>query len=287
MSAPSRRRRFLGPVLLAALFPAVALLSPLLASSRPLVSRDDGRALLQAPVPWDPEEVRLDARLSPPSASHWLGTDDLGRDVLSRVLHGTRVSVGVGLLSASLALLAGALLGGAAGLLGGRTDRLLLGVVEVFQTLPPLVLAASAAAFLRPSALSAALLIAAVSWTDAARLVRAQAQRAAASPFVEAARAAGASRLRLLLRHVLPHALPPALSTAPYVLGAAVVAEASLSFLGLGAPPPTASWGRALADARGVLGEAWWCAAGPGLALVLLVLSARRLGDALESPAAR
>lgn len=287
MSRPARRHRLVRAALLAALFPAVALLSPLLASSRPLIAGEDGRVLLAAPVPWDPEAIRLEARLSPPGAGHWLGTDDLGRDVLSRVLHGTRVSVGVGLLSAALALLAGAALGGAAGLLGGRVDRLLLAVVEVFQTLPPLVLAASAAAFLPPSALSAALLIAAVSWTDAARLVRAQAQRAAASPFVEAARASGASRARLLLRHVLPHALPPALATAPYVLGAAVVAEASLSFLGLGAPPPTPSWGRALADARGVLGEAWWCAAFPGLSLVLLVLSARHLGDALESPGAR
>lgn len=286
MTARSSRRRT-GPLLFALLFPAVALLAPLLARSRPLLTDPGGRAVAAAPVPFDPDEVRLDERLEPPSRRHWLGTDDLGRDVLSRLLHGTRVSVGAGLLAAALALLAGAWVGGAAGLLGGRADRVLLAFVEVFQTLPPLVLAASAAVFLPPSAATSALLIAATSWTDAARIVRAEARRAAAAPFAEAARASGASRLRVLLRHVLPQALPPALATAPYVLGAAVVAEASLSFLGLGAPPPTASWGRALADARGSLPEAWWCAAAPALALVLLVLAARRLGEALESPPSR
>ena len=258
-----------------------ALLAPLLARSRPWLETARGEAALSAPVPWDPNAVDLDQRLRPPDARHWLGTDELGRDVLSRLLHGGRVSVGAGALACAVALLAGSLLGAVAGLAGGRTDRGVLFVVEVVQSVPALVLVAALAAFLPPSFFLAALLIGLTAWTDSARIVRAEARRFRSAPFVEAARAAGAPRARLLFRHVLPHALPPALATAPYVLGAAVLTEAGLSFLGLGTPPPAASWGRSLADARDVVTTAPWCVLPPAVALVLLVLSARRLGDAL------
>jgi peptide/nickel transport system permease protein len=270
--------------LAAAVFPAAALLAPLIATSRPWVEGKGGTAVIAAPVPHDPDAVDLDTRLKPPGHGHWLGTDELGRDVLSRLLHGARVSVGSGLLAAALALSLGALLGSAAGLSGGLADRTILAGIEVVQALPALVLVASAAAFLDPSFVGAALLIGLTSWTDAARLVRAETRRLRHADFVSAARAAGASRGRLLARHILPHALPPALATLPYVLGAAVLTEASLSFLGLGTPPPTPSWGRALADARGTITEAWWCVLFPALALLLFVLSVRRLGDALQSP---
>jgi len=258
-----------------------ALLAPLLARSRPWLETARGEAALSAPVPWDPDAVDLDQRLRPPGVRHWLGTDELGRDVLSRLLHGGRVSVGAGALASAVALLAGSLLGAVAGLAGGRTDRGVLFVVEVVQSVPALVLVAALAAFLPPSFFLAALLIGLTAWTDSARIVRAESRRLRSAPFVEAARAAGAPRARLLLRHVLPHALPPALATAPYVLGAAVLTEAGLSFLGLGTPPPAASWGRSLADARDVVTTAPWCVLPPAVALVLLVLSARRLGDAL------
>ena len=258
-----------------------ALLSPVLARSRPWLETSRGEAALSAPVPWDPDAIDLDERLRPPGARHWLGTDELGRDVLSRLLHGARVSVGAGALACVVALLAGSLLGAIAGLAGGWTDRGVLFVVEVVQSVPALVLVAALAAFLPPSVFLAALLIGLTAWTDSARIVRAEARRLRSAPFVEAARAAGAPRGRLLFRHVLPHALPPALATAPYVLGAAVLTEAGLSFLGLGTPPPAASWGRSLADARDVVTTAPWCVLPPAVALVLLVLSARRLGDAL------
>ena len=152
--------------------------------------------------------------------------------------------------------------------------------VQIVQALPALVLVIAGAAFLQPSFLVAAILIALTGWTDAARLVRAGTQRLRNEAFVDAARASGASDARLLFVHVLPHALPPALATLPYVLGSAVLTEAGLSFLGLGAPPPAASWGRALAEARNLLPGAWWCVLPPGIALFLLVFSARRLGDA-------
>ena len=161
-----------------------------------------------------------------------------------------------------------------------RSDRAVLLLLQIVQALPALVLVIAGAAFLRPSFLVAALLIALTGWTDAARLVRAGTQRLRSEAFVDAARASGASDARLLFVHVLPHALPPALATLPYVLGSAVLTEAGLSFLGLGAPPPAASWGRALAEARNLLPGAWWCVLPPGVALFLLVFSARRLGDA-------
>lgn len=267
-------RRLVLRLALFALFPLVALFAPLLVGGRGLVR-------------FDPNDVDLDARLAPPGAAHLLGTDELGRDVLARLLHGARVSTAAGFLAATLALGLGSLLGAAAGFFGRGVDRAVLFAVEVFQALPALVLVSAAAAFFPRSFWTASLLVAAVAWPDAARLVRAEARRVASAPFVEAARAAGATRGRLLFVHVLPHALPPALATAPYVLGAAVVAEAALSFLGLGTPPPTASWGRSLADARDHLTSAWWCAAAPALALFLFVYSARQLGDALEERAAR
>lgn len=239
-------------------------------------------AALAAPwlAPADPWTIDLDARLRPPAFAHLFGTDDLGRDVLSRVLWGSRVSVATGLLATLAALLAGGLVG-AAGALGGRgVDRAADVAMNAVQSLPPLVLVVAGATILPPSFLSAVLLIGGTFWPESARVVRSEARRTASLPFVEAARAAGASRARLLLVHVLPAALRPALALAPYVLGAAVLTEASLSFLGLGVPPPTPSWGRALADARATMTEAWWCVVAPAAALLLLVLAARRAGEA-------
>ncbi|MFI5118797.1 MAG: ABC transporter permease [Thermoanaerobaculia bacterium] len=263
-----------------ALFPLIALLAPVVAREKPWVSGRGGETIVGAPVPYDPDAVDLDRRLESPGRGHLLGTDELGRDVLSRVLHGTRLSVAAGLLASALALGLGAALGTLGGWVGGRTDRALLLFLQIVQALPALVLVIAGAAFFKPSFLVAALLIALTGWTDAARLVRVGTQRLRNEAFVDAARATGASNARLLFVHVLPHALPPALATLPYVLGSAVLTEAGLSFLGLGAPPPAASWGRALAEARDLLPGAWWCILPPALALFSLVWAARRLGDA-------
>lgn len=276
----SRRFSVRTRLLVLALFPLVALLAPFLARERSAEPSPGTRVTTL--VPFDPNATDLDARLQPPGAEHLLGTDDLGRDVLARLLHGSRVSVAVGLSAAALAFVAGTLLGGAAGTFGLRTDRAILFVTGVVQAFPALALVAAGAALVPPSAMTAVLLIALTGWPEVARLVRAEALRLSASPFVEAARAAGASRRRVLLVHVLPGAVAPALATVPYVLGGAVLLEASLSFLGLGAPPPTASWGRALADARESLTSAWWCVVPPAAALFFFVLSARKLGEALS-----
>lgn len=267
-------------LLVLGLFPLLALLAPLLARER-----GAGPSVLErvaTPIPFDPDATDLEARLRPPDAVHLLGTDDLGRDVLARLLHGGRVSVAVGLAAAALAFALGTLLGGAAGTFGPGTDRVVLFATGVVQAFPALVLVAAGAALVPPSASTAVLLIALTGWPEVARLVRAEAQRLSASPHADAARAIGASRLRVLLVHVLPGAVAPAVATVPYVLGGAVLLEASLSFLGLGTPPPAASWGRALSDARESLTSAWWCVVPPAAALFLFVLSARKLGEALS-----
>lgn len=277
--APGVRRALLA----AAAFPLLALAAPFLASARPWVTGASGRAIVPAPVPYDPDVVVLEQRLLPPGRAHWLGTDELGRDVLARVIHGSRVSVGAGLLAAFLAVAAGVGVGALAGFSGGLTDRVALFSIDVVQAVPPLVLVAAGAAFFPAGALTAPLLIGLTGWTASARLVRADARRVRGDAFVESVQAAGGSRWRILVRHVLPHASGPAIAGAPYVLADAVMTEASLSFLGLGVPPPTASWGRAIADARGSLSEGWWCAAAPAVALLLFLLSARALGEALSS----
>lgn len=275
-----RLRRVRRRLLVLALFPALALLAPLLARARssdaPFLAR------LATPVPFDPDATDLDARLRGPDRVHLLGTDDLGRDVLARLLHGARVSVAVGFAAALLAFASGTLLGGVAATFGPGADRVVLFVTGVVQAFPALVLVAAGAALAPPSAYTAALLIALTGWPEVARLVRAEAVRLSVSPHVEAARAIGASRARVLFVHVLPGAVAPALATVPYVLGGAVLLEASLSFLGLGSPPPSASWGRALADARESLSTAWWCVVPPAAALLLFVLSARKAGEALS-----
>ena len=277
MSRPGSIRARL---LVLGLFPLVALLAPVLARERspqaPVLAR------LVTPIPFSPDATDLAIRLQPPDGVHLLGTDDLGRDVLSRLVHGARVSVAVGLAAAALAFLVGSLLGSAAGTFGPGADRPILFVIGVVQAFPALVLVAAGATLAPPSPSTAAILIAVTGWPEVARLVRAESLRLAASPHVEAARAAGASRRRVLLVHVLPGALAPALATVPYVLGGAVLLEASLSFLGLGTPPPSASWGRALADARESLTSAWWCVVPPAVALLLFVLSARKVGEALS-----
>lgn len=274
------RRRARRSILLLALFPLVALLAPLLARERPAAASLLSR--MATPVPFAPDATDLAARLRPPDRIHLLGTDELGRDVLSRLLHGARVSVAVGFGAAVLAFAAGTLLGGAAGTLGRRFDGPVLFVTGVVQAVPALVLVAAGAALAPPSPFTAAILIALTGWPDVARLVRAEALRHSAAPWVDAARAAGATRARVLFVHVLPGAVGPAAATLPYVLGGAVLLEASLSFLGLGTPPPHASWGRSLADARESLTTAWWCVLPPAAALFLLVLAARRTGEALS-----
>lgn len=229
-------------------------------------------------TPFSPLEGSLDERLRPPDSTHWLGTDDLGRDVLSRLISGGQISLSAASAATSLALFLGLAIGSLAGLSRGLLRRVAGLLIEIVQTVPGLVLAVSAATFFSPSVISSAIIIGLTAWIDLARATSALVRGVLASPFVAIARAEGASEPWILLRHVSRNVAWPTIAFVPYILGGAIVTEASLSFLGLGTPPPAASWGRALADARSLLPGAWWCALPPAMAILIVVAAVRRLG---------
>lgn len=234
-------------------------------------------------APQDPAAIDLPTRLLPPSAGHWFGTDELGRDIFSRVVHGARISmlVGVGVVSASLAL--GLLIGSIAGFYGGRLDRFFnIVVMNAFMSFPGILLAIAFVAFLGPGIFNLILALSIGGWVGYARLVRAQVLAAREKEYVEAARALGAGDLRLITRHILPNIIQPVIVQAAIGMAGAVLAEATMSFLGLGVPPPTASWGSMLNDGRGHLFDAPHMVLFPAAAVMLAVLSFNFIGDALR-----
>jgi len=209
-----------------------------------------------------------------------LGTDAFGRDLLSRLVHGARVSLGVGALAALIALLLGTAVGLAAGLAGGWVDALLMRATDVVLAVPRLFLALMLVTLYRASLATTVLVLGTTTWMAAARLVRGQVLSLRERDFVQAARAAGAGPRRLGLLHLLPAALAPLLVEASLRVGDTILLEASLSFLGLGVQPPAASWGSLIADGRGNLLDAWWIATLPGLAIALTVIALNLLGEA-------
>lgn len=232
--------------------------------------------------PYDPDARDFRARFAPPSAAHPLGTDNFGRDTLSRVLHGSRVSVQVSLVSVGLAAVIGVTLGALAGFLGGLADSLVMRLVDVFLAFPPILLALAVVAALGPSAGSVTLALGLVYWTAYARVVRASVLALRQEDFVEASRAMGASWARTLFRHVLPNALGPIIVVATVGMGNAITAEAALSFLGLGVQPPTPSWGSILNTGLQFLRQTAYLSTFPGLAIMLTVLGFNLLGDGLR-----
>ena len=248
-------------------------------------------AALAALAPWlagDPLRIDLSATLESPSSAHWLGTDALGRDLAARVLHGGRISLTVGALTALLALAAGVPLGALAGFRGGWTDAAVSRLIETVACLPSLLLAitllAMSPALLRavPDVLRVALVLAFAGWIPVARYMRGEFLRLKRSAMVEAARATGASDLRIVARHLLPAALAPVLVTASFAAASAILVEAALSFLGLGVRPPQPTWGGLLSDAREQIHQGWWLAVTPGLALYLAVLGFNLVGEGLR-----
>ena len=242
-------------------------------------------AALLAPylAPWDPTAINLPIRLTPPSVEHPLGCDELGRDILSRILMGARISMAVGSCVVVGSLSLGLLLGLLAGYLGGRFDTFLnVLVINSLLSLPGILLAIALVAFLGPGFWKLVLALSLGGWIGFARLARGQALQVKQMEFIEAARALGARPARIMFRHLLPNMLPPVLIQASIAMAGAVLAEASLSFLGLGIPPPTPSWGSMLNSARSYLFSAPHLAVWPGLAIMLAVLSFNVLGDALR-----
>jgi len=290
-----------GAVLLAILA-AVAVLSPLLATDLPLVVRKTdgalafpafaayplfgshhssagGVAILRAPVPYSPYGIALRDRLMPPSSAHWLGTDDLGRDVLARMVAAAPVSLAIGLTASVLAMVIGLAVGGAAGAAGGAVDLVLSRVMEIVLCFPTLFFVLALVALLEPSARTIVLAIGLTAWPNEARYARAEILRARKLDYVRAARAAGAGPLRIFFRHLVPAALPPVLVSATFGVAAAILAESALSFLGLGVPPPSPSWGGMLALSEAYGERAWWLAVFPGLAIFAAVSAYNLLGE--------
>jgi peptide/nickel transport system permease protein len=231
----------------------------------------------------DPTQLNLDGRLQSPTRGHWFGTDALGRDILSRTLYGARISLTVAASVVSLSLGIGLIAGLVAGFYGGWTDTVInVYVTNAFLALPGILLAIAFVAFLGPGLFNLIMALSISGWVGYARLVRAQVMAVKEREFVEAARALGASDLRLVIRHILPNIVQPLIVQAAIGMAGAVLAEATLSFLGLGVPPPAPSWGAMLSDARSHLFDSPHLVVFPAIAVMLAVLSFNFIGDALR-----
>ena len=246
-----------------ALLAALALLAPLLA-------------------PYDPAAYDVKQILLAPSPAHWFGTDQLGRDVLSRMLFGARISMAVGFISVGIAVLLGTLVGTTAAYYGGRVDEALMRFVDLMLNFPRFFLLLTLIALLRPSIWVIMAVIGFTGWMGLARLVRGEILSLREREFVVGARALGAPDARIMFRHILPNALVPILVSATLGVAAAILTESGLSFLGLGVQPPTPSWGNILIDGKANIEIAWWLSVFPGLAILMTVLAYNLLGEGLR-----
>jgi peptide/nickel transport system permease protein len=258
-----RRKGAMLGLAIIAIFVAIALLAPLIS-------------------PYDPEQQTWSAVRKAPSAAHWFGTDDVGRDVLARVIYGARASLLAGVISVAIAILVGLPIGLISGYLGGLIDALFSRITDAMLACPFLILAIALAAFLGPSLGNAMIAIGITTTPIFVRLTRAQVMAVKVEDYVEAARCVGNPHWRIVLIHILPNILPALLVQATLSIAAAIIAEATLSFLGLGQQPPAPSWGSMLNAAQRFLVNAPWMAVWPGLAIFLTVLSFNLLGDGLR-----
>ena len=248
---------------LIAILAVIAVLAPLIAPANPL------------------KQV-LSTRLKPPSADHWLGTDQLGRDVLSRMIYGARISLLIGTVVVGLAASVGTFVGLVAGYVGGWLDEGLMRLTDVFLAFPALILAMAISGALGPSLTNAMIAIAVVSWPVYARLVRAQVLSLREREYVEAARGLGASAQRIVWQHILPNTLAPLLVQASFDMGGAILSAAGLSFIGFGTQPPTAEWGVMISEGRNYIATHSWLSLFPGLAILLTVAAFNLIGDGLR-----
>jgi peptide/nickel transport system permease protein len=281
----------------------IALLAPLIANRKPLLAKSatgwaspaladfwnprpdfDTPSLpatftLRAPVPFSPNTIDLASRLEPPGRGHYLGTDDLGRDVAARMIHGARVSLTVGYFATVIALIVGSFFGALAGYYGGTTDWLVSRFIEVVLCFPFLFLLLGIVALFKPSLMTIMIALGLTSWTSEARYVRGEFLRIREVEFAQAARASGARDARIIFRHLLPNALAPVLVSASFGVAAAILTESALSFLGLGVPLPTASWGSILSTAHEHIEYGWWLVLFPGLAIFSTVAAFNIVGE--------
>jgi peptide/nickel transport system permease protein len=306
-----RRSRLASAALLYVFLMALlAFLAPLLANRKPLLERtangwsspaladywvDDpdlerptspATFTLHPPVRYSPNSIDLGGRLQGPDREHLLGTDDLGRDIAARMIHGARVSLAVGLLATLIAVVVGSFFGAIAGYYGGAADWLVSRMIEVVLCFPFLFLVLGIVALFKPSFATIMIALGVTSWTSEARYVRGEFLRIRELEFAQAARASGARDGRIIFRYLLPNAMAPVIVSASFGVAAAILTESALSFLGLGVPLPTASWGSILSSAHEHIDYAWWLVLFPGLAIFSTVAAfnivGERLRDALD-----
>jgi peptide/nickel transport system permease protein len=261
-----RIRRHRGAVAGAAIVAALALIAL-------------GRGIL---APQSPTRIDITAALRAPDRAHWMGTDQYGRDVYSRVVHGASISLVVGVISVGIAALAGTPVGLAAGFYGGRVDALLMRVIDVMLAFPGILLALGIVSALGPSLPNLMIAVGISNIPYYARLVRGSVLVARAQLYVEAARVIGVPTRTILVRHVLPNVVAPVIVAATLGMGNAILAAAGLSFIGLGSQPPTPEWGRMLSEGRDYLRDAWWISTFPGMGIMAAVLGVNLLGDGLR-----
>jgi len=238
---------------------------------------------LLAPV-WrlDPDAIDLSHRLAAPDAAHVLGTDELGRDILARMMFGARVSLAVGFFATLISVVVGSFFGAIAGYYGRTADWIVSRLIEVFLCFPFLFLVLGIVALFRPSLMTIMIALALTMWTNEARYIRAEFLRIRELEFAQAARASGARDARIIFRHLLPNALAPVLVSASFGVAYAILTESALSFLGLGVPLPTASWGSILSDAKSQIEYAWWLILFPGLAIFTTVAAFNVIGERIR-----
>lgn len=304
-----QRKLAVASVALLALLCFIGLIAPFLAGEIPIYLEKDGKRYLlpniftytdlvsfsfdgwepgpddtaiRPLIPYAPERSNLRHRLEPPSAAHWLGTDDRGRDVMSRIIWGTRISMTVGVVAMGIAVLIGVIAGSLAGYYGGVVDATILRIIEVVLCFPTFILILSLIAFLDPSIYNIMIAIGLTRWPDVARLVRGEFLKLRSADFTTAARATGLSDLRVMFRHLLPNALAPVLVAATFGVAGAILTESALSFLGFGVPPPTASWGEILKQSKENVEFAYWLVIFPGIAIFMTVTAFNLAGEGLR-----
>ena len=244
--------------------------------------------------PWDPEKINLDAMLEPPSVKHLMGTDELGRDLLTRILYGGRVSLSIGVMAMALAVIVGAIVGGVAGFYGGWVDNVLMRFTDMMLAFPQLFVLIILALALRDipiealrgtafaSVFSIVLVIAVLAWMRVARVIRATFLSLKEKEFIEAARCCGVSNVRIMARHLLPNAMSPIIVAATFRVATSIITESGLSYLGFGVQPPTPTWGNMLRNAQTQMTRAPWTAIFPGLMIFIAVIAINFIGDGLR-----
>ncbi|MDT8273571.1 MAG: ABC transporter permease [Desulfomonilia bacterium] len=233
-------------------------------------------------APYDPSLIDVDNILAPPSSTHLFGTDDLGRDVFTRMLYGAGISLKVGFVAVGIAVLIGTILGSLSGYYGGWADIIIMRVVDIMLCFPSFFLILAVIAFLEPSIYNIMAVIGFTSWMGITRLVRAEFLTLKERDFVLAEKTIGAGSLRIIFVHILPNAMAPVLVAATLGIASAVLTESALSFLGIGVQPPTPSWGNMLTQGQAVLGVAWWLSLFPGMAILFTVLGFNLLGEGIR-----